>query len=144
MHIASVCVHVASLCMHIASVCVHVASLCVHVASLCVHVASLCVHVAPSLHPSPSWSSCSLSQWKCRRRVLRHCTTSYPTPGTYVRHYACVVVCCILNKLWVSQWQCLSSLPSRASKVFTNHQMAQQSGCIPCFAEVGYALGITL
>ena len=53
----------------------------------------------------------------------------------YIRHCSCVVV---------SPWQCLSSLPSRASKVFPNHQMAQQSGCIPCFAEVGYALGITL
>ena len=63
--------------------CVGTSILYAYCISVCVHVASLCVHVAPSLHPSPSWSSCSLSQWNCRRRVLRHCTTSCPTPGTY-------------------------------------------------------------
>ncbi len=37
-----------------------------------------------------------------------------------------------VHKNYVTYFQC-----SRASKVFTNHQLAKQSGCMECFAEVG-------
>ena len=130
------CIIVGACCIIVCACCIIVGTYCIIVDACCIIVGACCI-IAP--FPPLSWPSCSLSQWKCRRRVPRDCTTSSHTPGPKL------LSCCILQKLWTS-WQLLSpSLHSRTSKVFPNHQMAQQSGCVPCFAEVGvHAGGITL